>query len=248
MCRENRLCRYFCEGAFNGPTQNRSQPGFGAVVKQESGTCSAVQRMRRKPIQAGRAHRAQNVGTHANGRIALHLQVGRCPFMDMTQHKLHLALGQQCLTPVQHVGLQLQRACHGVRFKTAQPTRHKGQRQSMCCGKSQALGIRLHHCARCTWQSRHFCEQIGRHPLKPLPSHSSSARTRRPNAGCVMWRSSAAREKLPTAANTRKSSSQEMCIAGALKALKRRKTALVKRCAGADHTDPDIRLDTRSKP
>ncbi len=39
---------------------------------------------------------------------------------------------------------------------------------------------------------------------------------RRLNAGCVMWRSAAAQEKLPTAASVRKSSSQERFMNDAL--------------------------------
>src|SRR5580765_4612430 len=44
------------------------------------------------------------------------------------------------------------------------------------------------------------------------PSHSSSARMRRLKAGCVMCRSSAAREKLPLAASAKKSSSHDRVI------------------------------------
>jgi hypothetical protein len=58
------------------------------------------------------------------------------------------------------------------------------------------------------------------------PSHSSSARMRRLNAGCVMWRSSAAREKLPVAARARKSSSQRKFIADALGAWDQAEPAL----------------------
>jgi hypothetical protein len=50
---------------------------------------------------------------------------------------------------------------------------------------------------------------------------------RRLNAGCVMWRSSAAREKLPIAASVRKSSSQERFMNDALQASKPKKLALV---------------------
>ena len=76
------------------------------------------------------------------------------------------------------------------------------------------------------------------------PSHSSSARMRRLKAGCVMWRSSAAREKLPLAARARKSSSQDRFIVGALRAWKQTKAALVIASPGADHSDTQRRPKT----